>query len=98
MVLDGMVRAIDRACHTDWQDRRTNQSQVHLIRYADDFIVTSSDRTILENKAKPAIKAFLKERGLKLSKESDFLHRICLSKKEWLFVESIPKKSIAKNH
>ena len=69
MVLDGMVQAIDRACHIKRQDRRTNRSQVHLIRYADDFIVTSSDRAILENKAEPAIRAFPEERGLGLSEE-----------------------------
>lgn len=39
------------------------------MRYADDFIVTGSTREVLENKIKPAIEVFLKERGLELSQE-----------------------------
>lgn len=34
-----------------------------------DFIVTGSTREVLENKIKPAIESFLKERGLELSQE-----------------------------
>ena len=48
----------------------TNQSEkVNFVRYADDFIITGSTKEILENKIKPAIESFLKERGLKLSQE-----------------------------
>jgi len=42
---------------------------IHFIRYADDFIVTGHSKEILENDIKPAITAFLKERGLELSQE-----------------------------
>ena len=40
--------------------------RVHVVTYADDFIVTGASKEILE-KVKPIIKAFLGERGLKLS-------------------------------
>jgi RNA-directed DNA polymerase len=43
--------------------------KTHLVRYADDFIVTGSSKGLLENKIKPAIENFLKERGLALSQE-----------------------------
>jgi RNA-directed DNA polymerase len=42
---------------------------IHFIRYADDFIVTGHSKEILEEEIKPAITAFLKERGLELSQE-----------------------------
>jgi len=41
--------------------------KVHVVVYADDFIVTGISKEILEQKVKPAIEEFLKERGLKLS-------------------------------
>jgi RNA-directed DNA polymerase len=44
-------------------------AQVHLIRYADDFIVTGHSKEILEREVKPLVEAFLNERGLRLSPE-----------------------------
>ena len=43
--------------------------RVHTVIYADDFIVTGASKEILEQKVRPAIDAFLRERGLELSKE-----------------------------
>jgi RNA-directed DNA polymerase len=45
------------------------QNGVKLCRYADDFIVTGTSRELLEEKVKPVIEAFLRERGLELSQE-----------------------------
>lgn len=45
------------------------RSRVNFVRYADDFIVTAKSRAILEKYIIPAIKQFLEERGLELSKE-----------------------------
>lgn len=45
------------------------RSKVHVVRYADDFIVTGASKKLLEHKVKPAIKAFLEKRGLMLSQE-----------------------------
>ena len=42
---------------------------INFIRYADDFIVTGHSKEILEKEIKPAITAFLKQRGLELSQE-----------------------------
>jgi len=44
-------------------------AKVHVIRYADDFVVTGSSREILEREVMPLVEAFLKERGLELSSE-----------------------------
>jgi len=46
---------------------RHSGKQVHLVRYADDFIITGRSKEILENEVKPLIVEYLKERGLKLS-------------------------------
>jgi RNA-directed DNA polymerase len=40
-----------------------------IIRYADDFIVTGATQEVLEDEVKPAITAFLAERGLRLSED-----------------------------
>jgi len=37
--------------------------------YADDFIITGATREVLEDKVKPAVENFLRERGLSLSQE-----------------------------
>jgi len=81
LVLDGLQLAIDKACGIRYQKgnpakRVNNPYRIHLIRYADDFVVTSKDKTILEEKVKPAIEAFLLNRGLNLSKEKTFISHI----------------------
>ena len=53
--------------------RRINKGyfnpMVNLVRYADDFIITCSDRETLESLIKPAVSEFLQARGLTLSDE-----------------------------
>jgi RNA-directed DNA polymerase len=44
-------------------------AKVHVIRYADDFIITGSSKELLEEEIKPQVIAFLQERGLRLSDE-----------------------------
>jgi RNA-directed DNA polymerase len=41
--------------------------KMNLVRYADDFIITGNSKEWLENEVKPAVVAFLAERGLILS-------------------------------
>ena len=74
MTLDGMNAAIDQALGIKtWgrtlrtQRRVNNPHHVHLVRYADDFVIVADNREVLEQKVKPAIEAFLKQRGLQLS-------------------------------
>jgi RNA-directed DNA polymerase len=59
--LDGLENAIEAI------SRRSDK--IHFVRYADDFIVTGNSKEILEDKIKPAIIEFLKERDLELSPE-----------------------------
>jgi RNA-directed DNA polymerase len=69
MTLDGLERLLTQT----FKRRRGNgiyaNPKVHILRYADDFIVTGSSKELLENKVKPLITNFLKVRGLELSQE-----------------------------
>jgi RNA-directed DNA polymerase len=49
--------------------RRRQQCKVHLVRYADDFIITGTSRLLLQYEVQPLVEHFLKERGLELSHE-----------------------------
>jgi RNA-directed DNA polymerase len=61
MTLDGLEEAVRSAV--------PRRSRVNFIRYADDFIITGKSKRLLEKNVKPAVEAFLRERGLVLSEE-----------------------------
>lgn len=72
ITLDGLQQAIDHAlCIRTWKNgkRVNNIHKVHMVRYADDFIVTASNPEIINTTIIPAIESFLNVRGLELSKE-----------------------------
>jgi RNA-directed DNA polymerase len=72
MTLDGLQLVIDQSLNIrTWKNgkRVNNIYDVHLVRYADDFIVTSNSPEILRDVIKPAIAGFLADRGLELSQE-----------------------------
>lgn len=68
MVLDGMEQVVMKTV--------PRRNRINFVRYADDFIVTGKSKTILETKVKPAIEAFLAERGLELSQEKTVIAHI----------------------
>ena len=75
MTLDGLENAARKAA--PWYVPGTKcRRGVTVIRYADDFIVTSRSREVLEQKILPAIKTFLAERGLTLSEEKTHITNI----------------------
>ncbi len=43
--------------------------KIHVVVYADDFIITGASKEVLESEVKPAVEGFLRERGLELSAE-----------------------------
>ena len=61
LALDGLEQAVKAEAHKG--------DKVHFVRYADDFVVTGATRELLEQKIKPAVIAFLQERGLELSEQ-----------------------------
>src|SRR5262249_5040161 len=44
-------------------------NKVHLVRYADDFLITGTSKGLLRDQVQPLVAHFLKERGLELSHE-----------------------------
>lgn len=61
LVLDGLEQTVHNAV--------PRRSRVNFVRYADDFIITGKSQQILVENVKPAVEAFLGERGLTLSPE-----------------------------
>ncbi len=49
--------------------RQRERHKVHLVRYADDFIITGTSKELLRDEVQPLVAHFLKERGLELSRE-----------------------------
>jgi len=68
VTLDGMERVTKALAQ--------RKDKVHFIRYADDFVVTGASKELLEQKVKPALTAFLTERGLRLSEQKTVLTHI----------------------
>ena len=65
--LDGLQRLLaERFAETPNQQRKY---QVHLVRYADDFLITGISKELLRDQVQPLVAHFLKERGLELSHE-----------------------------
>jgi len=70
LALDGLERRLrERYPATGKGSERGRQAGVHLIRYADDFIITGRTKELLEEEVKPLVESFLAERGLELSRE-----------------------------
>jgi RNA-directed DNA polymerase len=65
--LDGLQRLLTERFGAT-RSRRT-RCKVHLVRYADDFIITGTSRVLLHYEVQPLVAQFLKERGLELSHE-----------------------------
>ena len=72
MALDGIEALLDKEFNITIRPdgcRKNNKNKIHFIRYADDFIVTASNKEILLCKVKPIIEKFIACRGLQLSQE-----------------------------
>ena len=69
MTLDGLQTLLAEKYHKKFVNKKTTYyPKVHLVRYADDFIITGRSKEALEE-IKPLVVDFLKERGLTLSEE-----------------------------
>ena len=74
MVLDGLETAAKTAVPARIDGYK--RSMINVIRYADDFVITGHSRELLESQVKPAVEAFLRERGLSLSEAKTRIVRI----------------------
>eukprot|EP00243_Klebsormidium_subtile_P002435 TRINITY_DN14841_c0_g5_i1.p1 TRINITY_DN14841_c0_g5~~TRINITY_DN14841_c0_g5_i1.p1 ORF type:complete len:427 (+),score=-90.84 TRINITY_DN14841_c0_g5_i1:14-1294(+) len=97
IALNGLESAANKAA----KSYKSRSAKVHLTRYADDFICTGFNQAILEESIKPAIAAFLKERGLQFKESKtrivnieqgfDFLG-FTIQKKPWNYKLNQSKK------
>ncbi len=74
LALDGLEDAVRSALGRSAKARQA--AKAHVVRYADDFIVTGATRELLEQQVKPAVEAFLKARGLQLAPEKTHITHI----------------------
>jgi RNA-directed DNA polymerase len=56
--------------------RQRSRNKVHLVRYADDFLITGTSKQLLRDAVQPLVAHFLKERGLELSHEKTRITRV----------------------
>ncbi len=72
--LDGLEHRLRKAFpHRGKGSERGKAAQVHLVRYADDFIITGNSYELLATNVKPIVESFLQERGLELSSEKTWI-------------------------
>jgi RNA-directed DNA polymerase len=72
--LDGLERLLRERFGATRPQRTRNK--VHLVRYADDFIITGTSKELLRNEVQPLVAHFLSERGLELSHEKTSITHI----------------------
>jgi RNA-directed DNA polymerase len=67
--LDGLERVLQEKFPAEKRLRSLGGKKpcVHLVRYADDFVITSKSKELLEGEIKPLVEQFLQKRGLELS-------------------------------
>jgi RNA-directed DNA polymerase len=66
IALDGLQGELETLCGNR---REKRAAKVHLVRYADDFVITGSSKELLESEVKPLVEKFLAARGLVLSEK-----------------------------
>jgi len=77
MTLDGLERRLREVFPLEiWREGRRYSPKVHLIRFADDFVITGNAREQLEDEVKPLVEQFMKERGLQISPEKTVITHI----------------------
>jgi RNA-directed DNA polymerase len=72
--LDGLQTLLAQRFGATRSQRQRNR--VHLVRYADDFIVTGTSLTLLRYEVQPLVEHFLAQRGLRLSHEKTSLTHV----------------------
>ena len=74
LVLDGLEALLQQ--HFPRTTVKGYAAKIHLVRYADDFIITGNSKALLEDEVKPLVERFLQERGLTLSPDKTHVTHI----------------------
>jgi RNA-directed DNA polymerase len=72
--LDGLETWLQQ--HFGATAAQRSRNKVHLVRYADDFLITGTSKRLLQREVQPLVAHFLKERGLELSHEKTKITRV----------------------
>ena len=64
MALDGLQDLLEKSVKKYQVNYKKIVPKIHLVRYADDFIVTAKDKETIEQVILPLVRKFLAERGL----------------------------------
>ncbi|MFM0303458.1 group II intron reverse transcriptase/maturase [Paraburkholderia sediminicola] len=67
VTLNGLERELIAHLGAKFGIAKAKKLKVHVVRYADDFVITGDSREMLENDVRPWVEAFLAVRGLQLS-------------------------------
>jgi RNA-directed DNA polymerase len=72
------LNGLERLLHERFRatKRQHARNKVHLVRYADDFLITGTSERLLRAEVRPLVANFLKERGLELSHEKTRITRV----------------------
>jgi len=76
LTLDGLGTLLMQRFPAKYAKGKTTHPKVHLIRYADDFIITGATKDVLETEVRPLVEQFLRDRGLQLSPEKTCITHI----------------------
>ncbi|MDB1122787.1 group II intron reverse transcriptase/maturase [Vibrio algarum] len=75
LALDGLESVLES--HFGKKNTKASyKTKVNYVRYADDFIITGISKELLEDEVLPLVKAFMAERGLKLSESKTLITHI----------------------
>jgi RNA-directed DNA polymerase len=74
LTLDGLEQMLQQQFGASRSLKEKNR--VYLVRYADDFVISGSNRELLEKEVIPAVQRFLAERGLTLSPDKTHVTHI----------------------
>ncbi|MBC8747722.1 MULTISPECIES: group II intron reverse transcriptase/maturase [Paraburkholderia] len=69
MVLNGLEQDLMEHLGAKFGIGRAKKLKVHVVRYADDFVITGTSQEVLAGEIRPWVEAFLAQRGLRLSEE-----------------------------
>ncbi|MFT0171554.1 group II intron reverse transcriptase/maturase [Paraburkholderia mimosarum] len=69
VTLNGLERELIEHLGAKLGIAKAKKLKVNVVRYADDFVITSDSREVLEQEVRPWVEAFLAVRGLRLSEE-----------------------------
>ncbi|KVN06890.1 group II intron reverse transcriptase/maturase [Burkholderia diffusa] len=69
VTLNGLERELIEHLRVRFGTTTARKLKVHVVRYADDFVITGDSRELLANEVKSWVEAFLALRGLQLSEE-----------------------------